>query len=312
MSRSLLRRLYTTAPQSPSPSPSPSASQIAAQFLSHAQSRPPHTQTHLLDGAQLHRLSATLSRTEFRSTPPNGTKIPPAWHLVYFTPAQLEEELGLDGTDTTYNAPHPFTRRMWAGGELEWVNAEGLEVGQTVKETTRLVEASAKTTRTGEEMIVVGVRKEFENERGVVLVDKRNWIFRPPITTPLAPVAPTNFVPISDAHHYRDYIQSPVTLFRFSALTFNAHKIHYNREWCREVEGHRDLVVHGPLNLVHMVDLWRDMNGRWPRRVTYRNTKPVYVGERYRILMDEERGAGTECRLVDDFGGLGMVGRVEG
>lgn len=95
--------------------------------------------------------------------------------MTYFTPAQVEEELGKDGTDTTFNPPSPFTRRMWAGGELEWIAEEGkgLCVGQEVTETTKLVSSVGKKTRSGEEMVIVGVEKRFENEHGVALIDKR-------------------------------------------------------------------------------------------------------------------------------------------
>ena len=107
--------------------------------------------------------------------PEVGTLLPACYHLAYFAPSQVEEELGSDGTDTTFNPPSPFTRRMWAGGELEWIAEEGKElcVGQEVRETTRLVSSVGKKTRAGEEMVVVGVEKKFENEHGVALVDKR-------------------------------------------------------------------------------------------------------------------------------------------
>jgi hydroxyacyl-ACP dehydratase HTD2-like protein with hotdog domain len=83
--------------------------------------------------------------------------------------------LGRDGTDTTFNPPSPFTRRMWAGGELEWIErgVTGLAVGQKVTETTRLLTAEGKKTRAGEEMVVVGVEKRYENEHGLALIDKR-------------------------------------------------------------------------------------------------------------------------------------------
>lgn len=83
--------------------------------------------------------------------------------------------MGRDGTDTTFNPPRPFTRRMWAGGELEWVGGEKnrLKVGQEVTERTKLVSAEGKKTRAGEEMVVVGVEKQFENEHGVALIDRR-------------------------------------------------------------------------------------------------------------------------------------------
>ena len=101
--------------------------------------------------------------------------MPACYHLAYFTPAQVEEELGRDGTDTTFNPPSPFTRRMWAGGELEWIagDGKGLCVGQEVRETTKLVSSVGKKTRAGEEMVVVGVEKRYQNEHGVALIDKR-------------------------------------------------------------------------------------------------------------------------------------------
>jgi hydroxyacyl-ACP dehydratase HTD2-like protein with hotdog domain len=104
-----------------------------------------------------------------------------------------------------------------------------------------------------------------------------------------------------------------VTLFRFSALTFNSHKIHYDKEWCQKVEGHRDCVVHGPLNLVNIVDFWRDIDGgsALPKRITYRATSPLYAGEKYRIVMDEEKEKITDVRVVDSYGQVGMVGQIE-
>jgi hydroxyacyl-ACP dehydratase HTD2-like protein with hotdog domain len=82
---------------------------------------------------------------------------------------------------------------------------------------------------------------------------------------------------------------SPVALFGFSALTFNAHKIHYSESWTREVEGHPGLVVHGPMNLINMLDYWRDVHGAGDsklrlRAIDYRATAPIYAGEEYRIV----------------------------
>jgi hydroxyacyl-ACP dehydratase HTD2-like protein with hotdog domain len=155
---------------------STSAPSIASQFLAKSQSLPPHTHTQFLDANQLQRFSATLFRPELsQSLPKNGTPLPACYHLTYFTPSQVEEELGRDGTDTTFNPPRPFTRRMWAGGELEWIGGETnrLKIEQKVTETTKLVSAVGKNTRAGEEMVVVGVEKSYENEHGVALIDKR-------------------------------------------------------------------------------------------------------------------------------------------
>jgi hydroxyacyl-ACP dehydratase HTD2-like protein with hotdog domain len=170
--------LYSTT----SASKNPDAATIASSFLSKFQSRGPQTRTQLLDANQLHLLTLTLNRPHLypsATTPKDGTPLPPGYHLVYFTPLFLESELGADGTDTSYNPSAPFTRRMWAGGEVRWPRNEAgkpnlLRVGQTVTETTRVISAEPKVVRkTGEEMIVVGVEKRFENEDGVAVVDRR-------------------------------------------------------------------------------------------------------------------------------------------
>ncbi|PVI05438.1 hypothetical protein DM02DRAFT_610727 [Periconia macrospinosa] len=286
---------------------------------------PISTRSQLLDANQLHLLNITLNRTPTTSLPPkDGTPLPPGYHLVYFTPSIQGNELGQDGTDRTVNPMRPFTRRMWAGGELEWSRASGaaLRIGQIVQETTKLISAEAKMSKTGAEMLVVGVEKTFENDSGIALTDRRSWIFQKEITTPI-PVPPRPmkkpFVDLGTGEgvQYRDFRQSPVSLFRFSALTFNGHKIHFLPEWCREVEGHRDAVVHGPLNLINILNLWRDSRGGIgggvaPKRVQYRAVSPIYVGEDYRIVLKEDTGGNeSQAELWDCFGKVGMKATIE-
>ncbi|KAB5546963.1 hypothetical protein GE09DRAFT_967448 [Coniochaeta sp. 2T2.1] len=257
----------------------------------------------MLDANQLQRLSLTLGRSAVApgldvttEVPPDGTPIPPGYHLVYFTPADLESSLGLDGTDQTYNAPAPFSRRMWAGGQMSWEKDSPVRVGDVVEEHTTLRGATAKRSRSGGEMVLVDVRKEFWTKRGLSLTDQRSWIFRPPPEQ--APTClPNHLHQPTERHIYeRSTSQdmqtdtsckwSPVALFRFSALTFNAHMIHYNETWTREVEGHQDVVVHGPLNLINMLDYWRDHHfrtGDGPQTISYRAMSPIFAGESYAI-----------------------------
>lgn len=118
----------------------------------------------------------------------------------------------------------------------------------------------------------------------------------------------------------RDFTQTDTTLFRFSALTFNAHKIHVNRDWCRQVEGHRDLVVHGPLNLINILDFYRDVQGKgsdiMPKTVTYRATAPLYVGEKYRIILEKESEGGQgeraqwKAEIYDSFGKVAVKATI--
>lgn len=154
--------------------------EVASEFLSRSQQRGPLVREQLLDANQLQRLAQTLGRRELLrgipvagSAPANGTVLPPGYHLVYFTPSAFEPELGRDGSDRTFNPPPPFTRRMWAGGEMVWSRDNLLRVGEVVTETTTVAKAEPKRTRDGTDMIVVGVEKRFENGSGTALVDKR-------------------------------------------------------------------------------------------------------------------------------------------
>ncbi|KAK0737351.1 hypothetical protein B0T21DRAFT_410804 [Apiosordaria backusii] len=269
----------------------------------------------LLDGNQLQKLSLTLGRRSESSTeePPDGTPLPYGHHLIYFTPSQFESELGADGSDTTFNSPAPFTRRMWAGGQMEWNPDISLKIGERVEETTEILDATAKKSRDGSEMVLVDVEKRFVTPRGLALTDRRSWIFRQPLNAPPpSPSTPISTIPTTKSHTQdalspqneypiRHLVWSPVALFRFSALTFNAHMIHFNETWTRQVEGHPNVVVHGPLNLINMMDYWRDVHSLEgevkAKGISYRALSPLYAGEEYTIGTEAvEGGSGGEGR----------------
>ncbi|KAJ5923790.1 hypothetical protein N7466_007977 [Penicillium verhagenii] len=326
----------------------PAVADVVTSFLSRFQSLGPQTRTQTLDANQLQLLTLTLNRPSLfpgspslsnaPSAPPAETPVPPGYHLVYFTPSFLETELGADGTDTSYNPDAPFTRRMWAGGEVLWPrDLDGkpnlLRVGQEVSETTYVLSAEHKVVKkTGEDMIVVGIEKVFSNEQGVSIVDRRNWVFRKALPTPSTSSLLGDRFPASTSHaslpkqtaistegniHSRTFVQTPVTLFRFSALTFNPHKIHYSLPWARDVEGHKDIVVHGPLNLISIMDLWRDTQGKkidsslaFPRHISYRATSPLYAGDEYSIKL-EDNGDRSRVQIVGLGGVIAMKAEIE-
>jgi hydroxyacyl-ACP dehydratase HTD2-like protein with hotdog domain len=107
-----------------------------------------------------------------QSPPKAATPLPPGYHLVYMAPASLEDDLGADGTDKTFNPPGTFTRRMWAGGSMAWSKQNLLRIGEDVEEWTRLISAVPKTSRSGHEMVLVEIRKKFANSNGVALTDR--------------------------------------------------------------------------------------------------------------------------------------------
>ncbi|KAI1127077.1 hypothetical protein F5Y10DRAFT_201387 [Nemania abortiva] len=293
------------------PAPAKSAAEAALSLLETFKDVT-RKETQILDGNQLRKLSLTLGRRELHPrldistrAPGVGTVVPPGYHLVYFTPGETEDNLGEDGSDLTFNAPYPFTRRMWAGGRMKWMNSsEGdgvaLRVGDEVEERTRLLNATPKMSRSGDGMVLVEVEKEFWGPRGLALVDERSWIFRPkPKSGEEMPEAKKSLrkaviqgpstvkdVPQNGGYPLRHLRWSPTGLFRFSALTFNGHKIHYDPTWTTVVERHPACVVHGPLNLISMLDYWRDhcaSGGRKVQAIDYRAEAPVYAGETYEI-----------------------------
>jgi hypothetical protein len=142
-----------------------------------------------IDSNQLQQLAVILGRPVLnghdisRMNVPAGTPIPSAHHLVYFTPMELESQLGADGSDRTFNAPAPFTRRMWAGGHMKFDKSNPLRVGEEAEEHTRLISAVAKTSRSAGEMVLVEVEKKIHGSRGLALVDTRSWVFRPTLSS---------------------------------------------------------------------------------------------------------------------------------
>lgn len=312
-----------------------SPAEIASRFVSKFKSQPPEERKQLLDSNQLQLFSLTLHRpnlynhTSVIDAPPKvGTPIPPYYHYAYFTAPFLERDLGSDGTDRSYNPDPPFTRRMWAGGAVHWPGAAKgnfLRVGQEVTERTKVLSCEPKVVKkTGEEMLVVFVEKQFENKDGIAVIDRRSWIFRAaldpnnlPLPTPRKPqISESELQTANGSRAVRKFLQTPVTLFRFSALTFNGHKIHYSLPWCQTVEGHRNLVVHGPMNLINMLDFWRDERGNregdYPDQIEYRATSPLYAEEPYRIVMEAE-GADilTKCEVRSDDGTICMKGTIK-
>lgn len=161
-----------------------SAVEAAGEILQRYGQKPISIREQLIDANQVQLLSLTLGRQSLHEsvhltddgTPVDGTPLPPGYHWGYFTPRYLDQNLGIDGTDTPLNPLAPWTRRMWGGSELEWKQGPGqlLRVGQTVTETTRITSAEAKTMRDGNSMILAGLEKTFETDNGVALIDKRS------------------------------------------------------------------------------------------------------------------------------------------
>jgi 3-methylfumaryl-CoA hydratase len=205
-----------------------------------------------ITAAPVRNLSATLDRDD--PEPVRGTELPPLWHWLYFLPSARQSELGPDGHPRRggFLPPVPLPRRMWAGGRLQWLAP--LRVGDAVERTSTIVSVTHKSGRSGDLLFVL-VRHELRNAQGLALTEEHDIVYRP-APRPGDPVPPPQAAP-EQASWWREIVPDDVLLFRYSALTFNGHRIHYDRRYVTEVEGYPGLIVHGPLIATLLVDLAR-------------------------------------------------------
>ena len=188
--------------------------------------------------------------------PEPGTPLPPLWHWLYFLPLAAQSEIGPDGHPNRggFMPPVPLPRRMWAGSDFEF--HAPLLIGDALSRTSTIVEVTEKNGRTGT-LIFVKARHEIrrQNESAVALTEHHNIVYRAmPSANDVAP--PPQLAPTVAAWS-RSIVADAVLLFRYSALTFNGHRIHYDRNYVTETEGYPGLIVHGPLLATLLLDLLR-------------------------------------------------------
>ena len=212
------------------------------------------TQTDNATPTPVQALSATLDRDD--PVPQPGDAIPAGWHWLYFLPLHRQSEIGPDGHPRRggFLPPIPLPRRMWAGSRLEFMRP--LVVGSAITRHSRIADVSAKQGRSGP-LVFVRVRHEVSDAVGLCLVDEQDLVYRD--LSPSAEAAtPVPAAGAPDAATWtRTVHPDDVLLFRYSALTFNGHRIHYDRRYVTEVEGYPGLVVHGPLIATLLLDLLR-------------------------------------------------------
>jgi 3-methylfumaryl-CoA hydratase len=216
-------------------------------------------------------LAATLDRDDPAPVP--GTPLPPLWHWLYFLPVHRQSQIGPDGHARRggFLPPVPLPRRMWAGGRFEF--RRPIRVGDAVRRTSTIADVSLKQGRTGP-LVFVLVRHEVATAEGAALVEEHDIVYRD-LPEPGEPV-PAPRPARTDAVWRRDIHPDDVLLFRYSALTFNGHRIHYDRRYVTEVEGYPGLIVHGPLLATLLADLVRRHSDRPMTAFRFRAVRPLF------------------------------------
>ena len=222
--------------------------------------------------APVRALSATLDRNDVE--PKNGDVLPELWHWLYFLPHQRQSEIGADGHAKRggFLPPVPLPRRMWAGGRLQW--HQPIKLGDEVKRVSTIKSVTHKSGRTGD-LVFVLVNHEIFTPNGLAITEEHDIVYRPLAAPGETPPPPT--VATKDSLWTKHIYPDDVLLFRYSALTFNGHRIHYDRKYVTEVEGYPGLIVHGPLIATQLVDLFRqNMPNKSLSKFEFRALRPTF------------------------------------
>lgn len=199
----------------------------------------------------LARLAAVLDYPEVPWIP---RQVPPLAHWLYFLPTARARDIGADGHPRLgeFLPPVPLPRRMWAGSRVEFL--QPLLTGEAVERCSRITAVEHKVGKSGE-LVFVSVEHLLSSPRGLLLREVQDLVYRAPDTgTHGAASSSAEALPAFDWS--RELQPDPVMLMRFSALTFNAHRIHYDRDYARDIEGYAGLVVHGPLTASLLMDTY--------------------------------------------------------
>ena len=262
------------------------------------------TKTAFIDQRQAELMAATFDKPSLN----NGDALPACWHWAWFNAAKPHSELARDGHPKRGGAdllpPITLPRRMWAGGELQFIKP--IIIGSEATKTSTIEKISEKTGSTGA-LCIVTVLHELSDGKEVCISERQNLVFRedPKQNAPKAtPPSPPEGAEVS-----KNITPDPVTMFRYSALTFNGHRIHYDVDYARDVEGYEGLVFHAPLTATLLMGLASEIAGKAISNFKYRATSPLFGHETFSIHGKKE-GDKIIVWAQTPSGGQAMIGEA--
>ncbi len=239
-----------------------------------------------------------------------GDALPPLWHWAYFWSLAPTASLGPDGHAARgeFLPPIPLPRRMWAGSRVAF--PKPLEVGAEVTRHSTIKAVTEKSGRSGR-LAFVTVEHVVADEAGPCIVEEHDIVYRE-AGEKGAPL-PAGEAPPEGAVWKQEVIPSPVLLFRYSALTFNGHRIHYDQPYTTQEEGYPGLIVHGPLLATMMIgQLRRALPEARAARFSFRAKRPIFDVRPFTVCgAPDEAGRRADLWVVDPDGYLAMQGEVD-
>lgn len=229
-----------------------------------------------------------------------GDLAPLAIHWCLAPLVAATTALGPDGHPPRgdFLPPVPLPRRMWASSRLQLVDP--LRIGDAIERRSRIVDVTVKQGRSGT-LCFVALDHDTVSERGTAVIERQTIVYRgaEPVVAPPAIAATPLAASRSDIDWHSDRVASTALLFRYSALTFNAHRIHYDRDYARDEEGYPGLVVQGPLLATQLLDFAATIVRRPPGTFTFRGLQPLFDNVPYRLCA---RGDDTALSLWIETG----------
>ena len=278
------------------------------------------TVSDIISPVQVRQMAATLNDAA-RMQQPDCAPLPAGWHWLYFNPLEIQSRLGPDGHPARgdFLPPVALERRMWAGSRLAWQRP--FEVGMTVEKASEILKISHKTGRSGD-MVFVTLAHRYSDARGIILEEEHDIVYRDtPSADETAALQALGEKIRAGQHsferqgrHVQAVQPDPVMLYRYSAATFNGHRIHYDVDYCRTVEGYPGLVVHGPLIATLLLNFAENQvaPGRFIRTFEFKALRPTFdlSGFHLNATPADSPDEGLNIWSTNNTGQVGLDGRI--
>jgi 3-methylfumaryl-CoA hydratase len=257
------------------------------------------------------RVAALLDRDP--SAYGNGAIVPENWHVAFFTPLAVQSQIGPDGHPRRgdFLPPVKLPRRMFAGRRLRFL--EPIRIGAALRRTSTVAAITPKRGRSGE-MVFVRVEHAITADGTLAVVEEQDIVYREEATTAPKPANGAAVTPEDELPEPTDretFAPDPVMLFRYSAITFNAHRIHYDTPYVRDEEGYPNLVVNGGLTALKLGELAkRNLPGGKLGRLSLRNVRPFFLGRKAELRSRWEADGRLSLWAVDDRGRVLVQGEA--
>jgi 3-methylfumaryl-CoA hydratase len=235
-------------------------------------------------------------------------EVPPLAHWLYFLPAARQSWIDTDGHPRRggFLPPVDWPRRMWAGSRLSF--HAPIAIGTHIFRRSTIRNVSEKTGAGGR-MVFVTVHHEIGSDKGVAIREEQDIVFREVQERLATPVPETRGMPARPSEHTRLVTPDVTQLFRFSALTFNAHRIHYDRDYARDVEAYPGLVVQGPYMAVLLMDHFLRLRPARVQRFSFCARRPLFDGSPVSLCL-QSRDGGADLWARDENGYEAMTAEI--